>query len=140
VFKLEKSQAPIRVGIVTVDPLVVREAMHLLYDGVVASNYLTLVGSISLYGGLNNTHPETLLQPADAQVWLVDGARKLKREFTTRLLEEEASNAVFFDWSGGRFHFQLRNYHQHTTCGTTRMCDWRYDSLFKVGILMAPIS
>jgi hypothetical protein len=108
----KRPQSPIRVGIVTVDPLV-GEAMHFLYDGVVRSEYMSLIGIVSLYGGPNNTHPEIFLQPSDAQLWLVDGARvaKLKREFTTRLLVE-APNVVFFDWSD-RFQFQLRNYHQH---------------------------
>jgi hypothetical protein len=84
------------VGLVSVNPLQ-GEAFHYLYDGVVQSDYMTLVGLVSFYGGglsidqnrdnMNTTtktatnkagggqwmHP-TNLTVHDADLWLVDGS------------------------------------------------------------------
>lgn len=93
---------PIKVGIVTIQPLI-GEAMHFLYDGVVGSDVLQLVEVVSLYD-TNKTQKEQQEQiqkqneqfhPSDAMIWLVDGARvaKLKRTFLTHLLHPSTINA-----------------------------------------------
>ena len=109
----------VKVGIVTIDPLV-GEARHFLYDGVVKSDHMDLVGVVSLYSGSNNTHPSITFKPQDADVWLVDGARvaKLKRNFTSALLNpphksrtQRPLKVVFVDYTD-RFEFQVRHYNQ----------------------------
>jgi hypothetical protein len=110
---LSTTKAPTKVGIVTIHPLV-GEAMHYLYDGVMQSEHLQLVGIMSLYG-LNETEQKQL-KPSDADVWIVDGNRvaKLERPFLTQLLVGGTKNdsswkVLMIDFSD-RFQFQLRKY------------------------------
>lgn len=114
---------PLNVGIVTIFPLQ-GEAKHFLLEGINGSEYLDLVGVVSLYNA-NNTqaqdhtqqtnpliqnHP---LQPTDASVWIVDGARvaKFQRQFLTTLLEakDPTWKVLFIDFTD-QFQFQLRKY------------------------------
>jgi hypothetical protein len=107
---LDMAAFPIKVGIVTIHPLV-GEAMHYLYDGVMGSEMLQLVGIVSLYG-VNQTE-EPIFEPSDASVWIVDGARvaKLQRSFLDQLLQSESASwkVLMIDFSD-RFQFQLRKY------------------------------
>jgi hypothetical protein len=109
---------PIKAAIVTISPMT-GEAMHFLYDGVVLSKALHLVGVVSLYGP-NNTNAVTIipeqgvtLQPEDADLWIVDGARvaKLKRHFLDQLVHtvEAPWNVLFVDFAD-RFQTQFRYY------------------------------
>lgn len=116
----------IKVGIVTIHPLA-GEAMHFLYDGVMESEYMELVGIKYLYGlNSNNASPTAdiaiapnSLDPSDAQIWIVDASRvaKLQREFLTRLLSDTTNDtAATSSWKvllvdfTDRFQFQLRRY------------------------------
>ncbi len=115
----DPKKIPIKTGIVSISPLI-GEAMHYIYDGVIRSNLLSLVGVVSLYGE-NNTDAMTIipkgikfpLQPQDADLWIVDGARvaKLNRSFLDQLIHsnETSWRVLFVDFTD-RFQFQLRNY------------------------------
>jgi hypothetical protein len=113
----------IKVGIVTVLPLA-GETMHFMYDGVMGSEYLELVGVINLRGNnetesTNTTTTTTTatpeLKPSDAAVWIVDGNRaaKLKRSFLDTLIQSPSPTwkVLIIDFSD-RFQFQLRRYHR----------------------------
>lgn len=116
---LPVNQLPIKTGIVTVSPMI-GEAMHFLYDGVLRSDALDLVGVVSLYGE-NTTNATTifpqgktlLLTPHDADLWIVDGARiaKLKRPFLDQLIQttNPSWKVLFVDFTD-RFQFQMRHY------------------------------
>jgi hypothetical protein len=110
----------IKVGLVTVLPLA-GEAMHFLYDGVMGSEYLELVGIVNLRGNneTESTTPTTTtanpeLKPSDAAVWIVDGnhAAKLKHPFLDTLVQSPSPatwKVLMLDFSD-RFQFQLRFY------------------------------
>jgi hypothetical protein len=110
----------IKVGLVTVLPLA-GEAMHFLYDGVMGSEYLELVGIVNLRGNneTESTTPTTTtanpeLKPSDAAVWIVDGnhAAKLKHPFLDTLVQSSSPatwKVLMLDFSD-RFQFQLRFY------------------------------
>lgn len=128
-FENNKFPSIIKVGIVTISPII-GEAMHFLYDGVVQSKAMHLVGVISLYGPNNNTDALTiipeqqqgveLLKPEHADLWIVDGARvsKLRRRFLDQLvqtttatnLEAAPSWKVLFVDFADQFQTQFRNY------------------------------
>jgi hypothetical protein len=120
------------VGIVTVLP-VAGETMHFLYDGVMRSEYLELVGVINLQGNNSETEgPSTTSttatstattpelkhhhHPSDAAVWIVDGNRaaKLQRPFLDALIQSPSPitwKVLMIDFSDG-FQFQLHRYHR----------------------------
>jgi hypothetical protein len=115
--------APISVGLVTTHPLA-GETTHFLQDGIIISDYLHLVGIVSLYGRNESetaaaAAPE--LKPTDAKLWIIDGQRvaKLQRPFLNELLGNSSKsdnnipswNVLFVDFSD-RFQFQLRQYHR----------------------------
>lgn len=118
---LDSLQLPIKTGIVSISPLI-GEAMHFIYDGVVRSSVLSLVGVVSLYGE-NTTDAVTIIpkystiqfRPQDADLWIVDGARvaKLKRSFLDQIIHtsDPSWKVLFIDFSD-QFPFQLRNYHK----------------------------
>jgi hypothetical protein len=134
------SKFPISVGLVTTHPLV-GEAMHFLHDGIMGSEYLELVGIVSLFDAERNvsrtkskmagithfftnstTESKIPLKPTHAQVWLVDGQHvaKLKRPFLDDLLRPPTTidgtpppswKVLFVDFSD-RFQFQFRHYNR----------------------------
>jgi hypothetical protein len=114
--------------------------MHFLYDGVMGSEYLELVGIVSLFGAEGNgnrtkskmagtthfftnstTESRIPWKPRHAQVWLVDGQRvaKLQRPFLDDLLRAPKTidgtppcwKVLFVDFSD-RFQFQFRHYNR----------------------------
>ena len=140
---IDMEKSPIKVGIATISPLV-GEAMHFLYDGVVRSRMLQLVGVVSLYGASSETNTNhsssasasSSWKPNDADLWIVDGARvaKLKRPFLDQILH--ASNpswkVLIVDFSD-RFQFQLRSYqkldiwnHKHVRVAARSVVQGRY--------------
>lgn len=114
----DEGSLPLKVGIVTISPLV-GEAMHFLYDGVVRSDRLELVGTISLFNP-NATHesqivPSHSFKPTDADLWILDGGRvaKLQRDFLVELIESKQPSwkVLFVDFTD-KFPFQLRKYNK----------------------------
>ena len=110
----------IKVGLVTVLPLA-GETMHFLYDGVMGSEYMELVGVMNLREN-NRTESTNIATPelkaSDAAVWIVDGNRaaKLQHPFLETLVQSPSSptttwKVLLIDFSD-RFQFQLRRYHR----------------------------
>jgi hypothetical protein len=115
--------SPLKVGIVSTTPLS-GETLHFLYDGVIRSSMMDLVGVVSLFNK-NESSTTTIPQPVekkptkrnpfDVQLWIVDGNRvaKLQRSFLDNLIHDPAPpwKVLIVDFSD-RVQFQLRHYHR----------------------------
>lgn len=115
--------SPLKVGIISTTPLS-GETLHFLYDGVVRSSKMELVGVVSLFDKSNETAsaPSQALDlpyfsqerdPSEVDLWIVDGHRvaKLKRQFLDNLLQSQSPSwkVLIIDYSD-RVQFQLPHY------------------------------